>query len=170
MDPVLNKLKLLQAMTLLVFLCACSNTPKTPEVITPLPAHAINADGTPVAGVPEPEVVQLENVETVQGTLHVTVGNALGDYVLVCNFASNPEVGIQSCLAPQPQRDYLLFRKNTKWLMKGAEQPIDLKFMQDWSVSYNDAENIGLLPAKKSQAEQFRMFWLLSWTTKHPTH
>ncbi len=134
----------------------------------PLPAHLIDADGTPVPGAPEPEVVQLESVKTIQGTLHVTVGNVVGDYALVCRLDANGEVGVQSCLAPRPQRNYLLFRKNTKWLIKGAKEPMNLEFMQNFSVTYKDAENIGLLPAKNSEGEHFRLFWLSSWTAKRP--
>lgn len=151
------------ALLLLVSLCSCSGAPKSSEVFPP-PAHLIGADGAPVAGAAEPEVVQLKSVETAEGMLHVTVGNVAGDYVLVCNLQANNET-VQSCAAPSPERDYLLFRKNTKWLMTGAKQPIDLQFMTDWGVSYNDKENIGLLPAKKSD-EPFRIFWLSSWTAK----
>ena len=132
----------------------------------PLPAHLTDADGSPVPGPPEPEIVQLESVETTEGMLRVTVGNVAGDYVLVCNLDVNKEVGVQSCLAPRPQRNYLLFRKNTKWLIKGAKEPASLEFMQDWSVTYSDRENIGLLPAKNSEEEHFRLFWLSSWTAK----
>jgi len=135
----------------------------------PLPAHLTDADGTPVLGAPEPEVVQLGSVETIQGTLHVTVGNVAGEYALVCNLDANKEVGVQSCLAPRPQRNYLLFRKNTRWMIKGAKEPMNLEFMQDFSVTYNDRENIGLLPAKNSEEEHFRLFWLSSWTAKHPS-
>jgi hypothetical protein len=151
-----------------VSLCACSSTPKSHEVPKPLPAHLTDADGAPVPGAPEPEVVQLRNVEMVEGMMHVTVGNVGGDYVLVCNPSVNKDVGVQSCLALRPQRDYLLFRKNTKWLVKGAKEPINLEFMQVWSVTYNDKENIGLLPARNSEEEHFRLFWLSSWTASRP--
>jgi hypothetical protein len=153
-------------LLLFVLLCGCSDIPKPLEVHVPLPAHLIDADGTPVQGAPEPEVVQLESVETIQGTLHVTVGNAAGDYALVCDLDANKEVEIQSCLAPLPERNYLLFHKNSKWLIKGAQKPVNLEFMQGFSVKYNEGENIGLLPAKNLQGEGFRLFWLSSWTTK----
>ena len=154
------------ALLLLVVLSACSHTPKSPDVPMPLIAHLTDADGTPVPNAPEPEVVQLKSVETVDRTLHVTVGNTAGDYVLVCNLDANTEVGPKSCTAPNPQRNYLLFRSNTKWLIKGAQEPMSLEFMQNWSVKYNDAENIGLLKAKTSKEENFRVFWLSSWTAK----
>jgi hypothetical protein len=43
---------------------------------------------------------------------------------------------------------------------------MSLEFMQNWSVKYNNAENIGLLPAKASKEESFRVFWLSSWRAK----
>jgi hypothetical protein len=153
------------ALLLLVGFSACSHTTtKSPDVSKPLIAHLTDTDGAPVLNAPEPEVVQPKSVQTVDRTLRVTVGNTAGDYVLVCNLDANTEVGPKSCSAPNPQRNYLLFRGNTKWLVKGAQDPIDLQFMQNYSVRYNDAENIGLLPAKASKEEYFRVFWLLSWT------
>jgi hypothetical protein len=148
-----------------IALCACSGSPQKSTITEPLAAHLLYTDGAPVPGAPEPEVVQMKSVETIQRELHVTVGNSSGDYVLVCNVESNKN-GEQNCLAPQPQRNYLLFRKNTKWLMKGATTPMGLDFMQDWSVTYNDKENIGLMPAKRMEKESFQMFWLSSWTAK----
>jgi hypothetical protein len=101
---------------------------------------------------------------------HVTVGNAAGEYTLVCNLAVNqPEYGARSCLSPSPQRDYLLFRGNTKWLVKGAKNPIGLDFMQDFSVKYNNSENVGLMAAKTSERETFGVYWLLSWTAASPS-
>jgi hypothetical protein len=154
------------ALLLLVVLSACSHTSKSPDAPMPLSAHLTDAGGAPVANASEPEVVQLKSVEAVDRTLHVTVGNTAGDYALVCNLDANGEVGIKSCSAPNPQRNYLLFRSNTKWLITGAQEPMSLEFMQDWSVKYNNAENIGLLPAKASKEENFRVFWLSSWTAK----
>jgi hypothetical protein len=148
--------------------CACSETPKKSEATTPLPAHLTDTDGTPVPGAPEPEVVQLKSTEMIEGMMHVTAGNVAGDYVLVCNPSANKESGVQSCLAPRPQRNYLLFRKYTKWLVKGAKEPLTLEAMQDFTVTYTNKENIMLYPAKNSEDEYPRMFWLLSWTAKRP--
>jgi hypothetical protein len=154
------------SLLLILGLCACTNVPKSAVVpATPVTAHSIDSDGTPVQGAPEPEVVQLKNVETTHSELHVTVGNTVGDYALVCNLNANKDEQ-QNCFAPQPQRNYLLFRKNTKWLNKGAKQPIDLAFMQNWSVFYGNDENIGLMPAKGLEGENFEVFWLSSWTAK----
>lgn len=153
---------------LFALICSCSEKPKSTKEVIPPPAHSIASDGSPVHDAPEPEVVQLIKVETVDGMMHATVGNVAGEYVIVCNPDANKESGVQSCLAPRPQRDYLLFRRDTKWLIKGAEQPLSLSFMQDFSVTYNKGENIGLLRARDTDGESFRVYWLLSWTAQHP--
>jgi hypothetical protein len=148
-------------------LYSCSG-PKPSEPAKPPLAHSVDPDGSAVPNALEPEVVQLRNVEAVRGEKHVTVGNAAGDYVLVCNEAAN-EKAIPSCISPRPQLNYLLFRANTKWLTKGAKAPvtIDLAFMQDLTVSYNDSENIGLLPTGDHKTDEpWGIYWLLSWTAK----
>ncbi len=151
-------------------LCACSNAPKPSGAVVPPLAHLVTSDGTPVAGAPEPEVVQLKKIEMLDQMVHVTVGNVSGDYVLVCSPDANKEHGVRSCLSPRPQRDYLLFRASAKWLIKGAGEPMSLQFMQDWSVSYNGGENVGLLPARKSEDEVFGVYRLLSWTARRSAH
>jgi hypothetical protein len=162
----------MRTLTLLLAagLCSCANAPKPSPAVEPLPAHLIASDGVPVPGAPEPEVVQLKKIEDSGGTKHITVGNIAGDYVLVCNLDANKEYGVKSCFSPRPQQEYLLFRRNTKWLKKGAEQPMNLQFMQDFSVTYNNAENVGLLPARNSNDEYFGVYWVLSWTAKSPAH
>jgi hypothetical protein len=151
----------------LVVTNSCSG-PKPSEPAKPLLAHSVDPDGSAVPNAPEPEVVQLRNVEAVRGEKHVTVGNVAGDYVLVCNEAAN-EKAIPSCISPRPQMNYLLFRANTKWLTKGAKKPVtmDLAFMQGWTVSYNNSENIGLLQTGDRKADDpWGVYWLLSWTAK----
>jgi hypothetical protein len=162
----------MRTLTLLLAagLCFCANAPKPSGAVEPSPARLIASDGAPVPGAPEPEVVQLKKIEDSGGTKHVTVGNVVGDYVLVCSLDANKEYGVKSCFSPRPQQDYLLFRGNTKWLIKGAKEPMNLQFMQGFSVTYNNAENVGLLPAKNSNNEDFGVYWLLSWTAKSPTH
>lgn len=157
------------ALLFAVSLCSCSDAPKVTTAHVAPPAHSIGADGTPVPEAPEPEVVRLTKVETVDLMMHVTVGNLAGDYLLSCNPDVNKDSGVRSCLTPIPGRDYLLFRNNTKWLVNGAKQPMSLKFMQDWSVTYNNGENIGLLEAKSAERQGFGLYLLLSWTAKSPT-
>lgn len=156
-------------------LCSCSNTKSSeaPGPVMPAVPHLIGADGTPVPDAPEPEVVQLRHIETVDDHKQVTVGNVAGDYVLVCNEEVNEKEKnpIPSCLAPHPQLNYLLFRANTKWLINGAKEPMTLAFMQDFTVSYHRGENIGLLQASNRDAnEPFGVYWLLSWTAKSTAH
>jgi hypothetical protein len=136
---------------------------------TPAFAHTVTSDGSPVAGAPEPEVVQLRKIEAIGQLKHVTVGNVAGDYILVCNLAANKDHAVKSCLSPRPQTDYLLFKEKTQWTKKGAKDPISLSFMEDFSVSYNDSENIGLLPAKDFSSEAFGVYRLLSWTAARPS-
>ncbi len=147
--------------------CSCS-TERKPEPSTPPAAHTVTSDGTPVSGAPEPEVVELRKVETVNSDKHVTMENVTGEYVLVCVEAANDKEKhpVQSCLSPRPGQNYLLFRANTRWLVNGAKDPINLAFMQNWSVKYNRGENIGLMSAKRTDAEEFGVYWLLSWTEK----
>jgi hypothetical protein len=150
-----------------LILLSCS-APKPPEPAKPLLAHSAD-DGSPVPDAPEPEVVQLRNIEAAGGEKHVTVGNVAGDYVLVCNEEVNEKEKhvIPSCVSPKPGMNYLLFRANTKWKLKGAKEPMTLAFMQDFTVSYNHSENIGLVTAKDDTGnELFGVYWLLSWTAK----
>lgn len=158
------KLKGMLLFLLLSALCRCSHAPKTGEPLTA--GSLVDPGGRPVPNAPEPEVVQLKKVEMVDREIQVTMSNIAGDYLLVCNPDANREV-IQSCLAPRPQQNYLLFRQDTKWQINGAKEPISLHFMQDFSVSYNGKENIGLLPTKPVGNESFRLFWLRSWTATH---
>ena len=151
-------------------LCSCS-APKPSEPAKPLLAHSVD-DGSAVPDAPEPEVVQLRSIEAVGGEKHVTVGNVAGDYVLVCNEAANEKEKhpVPSCISPRAQMNYLLFRSNTKWVTKGvtkASVTMDLAFMQDFTVTYNDSENIGLVPTGDHKADEpWGGYWLLSWTAK----
>ena len=147
-------------------LWSCSEEQRELKAPVAPAAHSIDAAGSPVQGAPEPEVVRLTKVDTVDGKMRVTVGNVAGDYVLSCSLDANKDHGPRSCVAPSPQRDYLLFRKNAKWLINGAEEPMNLNFMQNWSVTYNSGENIGLLPAKKADEQAFGVYVLVSWTAR----
>src|SRR2546423_9615895 len=64
-----------RTLTLLIvmIICSCSTAPKPSEPATPLAAHLVTSEGKPVAGAPEPEVVQLKKIETIDGEKHVTV-------------------------------------------------------------------------------------------------
>jgi hypothetical protein len=86
-----------------------------------------------------PEVVRLENVRVEDDIKIVTVGNANRHYSLFCN------VKADGCITPERNKNYLLFNKDTRWKMPGAKDFINLAFMQDWTVKYNQGENIGLI-------------------------
>lgn len=88
-----------------------------------------------------PEVVQLENVQVEGDMRTVYVGNANNHYLLYCNIKA--EAG---CITPEENKNYLLFNANTRWKMPGAKDFITLAFVQDWTIKYNQGENIGLVP------------------------
>ena len=106
-------------------------------------------------------MVQLRRIENRGGEKEVTLGNSAGDYVLICNQDANGEP-IASCASPDPQRDYLLFRGEAKWRLKGAKVRISLELIQQWTVTYLQAENVGLMSA--SGHGGFGIYWLSSWT------
>ena len=86
-----------------------------------------------------PEVVRLENVKVEGDIRTVYMGNANRHYVLFCNIKAD------GCFTPSSDKNYLLFNANTRWKMPGAKDFLTLKFMQDWTVKYNQGENIGLI-------------------------
>jgi hypothetical protein len=112
------------------------------------PLAAISQDLIP------PEVVQFENVHIDQGVKVVAVGNASKHYSLICNVES------AACITPEPNKNYLLFNKKTRWKMPGAKDFITLAFIQDWTVTYNKGENIGLVPETGGGPTELGMFVL----------
>jgi hypothetical protein len=87
-----------------------------------------------------PEVVQLENMQ-VEGEMRtVYVGNANNHYLLYCNTKTSG-----GCITPEENQNYLLFNANTRWKMPGAKDFITLAFIQDWTIKYNQGENVGLV-------------------------
>src|SRR5262249_54949616 len=98
-----------------------------------------------------PEVVRLESVRVEDDVKTVTVGNANRHYSLFCN------VKADGCITPERGKNYLLFNANTRWKMPGAKDFLTLAVMQDWTVKYNQGENIGLIPEKSGA---FGVFFL----------
>jgi len=107
--------------------------------------------------VTSPEIVQLEKVRIENDVKTLIVGNAKARYLLMCSMKA------QGCITPAASKNYLLFNKETRWRRPGATGFISLQFMQDWTVSYNDAENIGLLP---EESDVFGVYWLDKKITK----
>jgi hypothetical protein len=94
-----------------------------------------------------PEVVHLESVRVDDDVKTVTVGNAKGHYTLFCN------VKADGCITPERKKNYLLFNKDTRWKMPGAKDFLTLAFIQDWTVKYNEGENIGLVPDEDAKGD-----------------
>src|ERR1700758_4427389 len=94
-----------------------------------------------------PEVVQVEAVNITDEIKYVTIGNQMGSYLLMCN------IHVDGCITPEPGASYYLFNKNTYWKMPGAKEFIDLKWVQDWTATYNQAENVALVPDVTSGAK-----------------
>lgn len=94
---------------------------------------AANAQNSPA------EVVRFENVQVDGEVKTVYLGNANKHYVLFCN------VKTDGCITPEEDKDYLLFNKDSRWMMPGATKFLTLAGMQEWTVTYNQGENIGLI-------------------------
>ena len=87
-----------------------------------------------------PEVVQVEMIQ-VEGEMRtVYVGNANNHYLLYCNTKATG-----GCITPEENQNYLLFNADTRWKMPGAKDFITLAFIQDWTIKYNQGENVGLV-------------------------
>lgn len=140
----------------LIIAASCSSSPPksaaanaAPEPTVVQPNQQQNAELTP------PETVRSEEVRIVSGVKLVTVGNSLGHYHLSCN------AKVDSCVTPMPGKDYLVFSKETRWKMPGAKECCaTLKFFQDYSISYNNQENVALVPDGDGR---FGMYILDSW-------
>lgn len=148
------------------FFASCSDAPrkspstapalKTPSSAAPEQSKEEKGDQTDLLGTTPPETVRVESVRVVGGVKNLKVGNAQGRYALACN--TNQD----SCITPIPGKDYLLFTKSTRWKKPGAKGFITLEWLQKWSGSYNDQENIGLIPADDSGIT-IGIYWLRSW-------
>ncbi len=64
-----------------------------------------------------------------------------------------------------PAKDYLVFASTTRWQFPGAPCCATLQLFEALSVTYNNQENIALVPADRSSAE-FGMYGLNSWEKK----
>lgn len=142
---------------LLLGTLSCTSPQPTPArtVVKPVPVKDENGNE-----LTEPQKVRSKQVQNDNhGVKRITVGNVNGDYVLGCNMKAD------NCLTPVPGRDYYLFDKNAKWKMPGATKSITLSWIQGWTESYPNAENIALIPAPAGgQPEEMGMYWLDSWS------
>jgi S1-C subfamily serine protease len=135
-----------------------------PNEAAPVNAQAHDSDGSaqepkpnePNEGLTPPEVVRSEEVQIDGRIKRITVGNANNRYHLMCNGETD------SCRTPVPDKDYLVFSEATRWRMPGAKEPLTLKFLQDFSVSYQGQQNIALVPSDPDDFNSFGIYMLLS--------
>jgi len=107
-------------------------------------------------GLKPPEVVRLEEVQTEEDGKEIIVSNSNNRYHLACN------AKLKSCLTPASGKDYWLFSKTTRWQPQGAKECcMTLKFLQDYSDSYNNQENIALFPVD-DDGTMFGIYMLVS--------
>jgi hypothetical protein len=140
---------------------SCSNAPTKPNPTNSEPKTTNNStvqqtNPMETEGVTPPETVQSEQVRIAKGVKLLTVGNAKGHYLLSCN------TNLDSCLSPTPGKDYLVFTKSTRWKFPGAKDYVTLEWLQSWSGSYNNEENVALVPAEGGSTS-IGMYWLRSW-------
>lgn len=109
-----------------------------------------------------PEVVRLENVQVEGDVKTVYVGNANKHYVLFCN------VKTDGCVTPKENKNYLLFDAKNRWKMPGATGFLTLSFVQEMTVTYNQGENIGLVP--QDADGDVGMFVLDPWNGGYERH
>jgi hypothetical protein len=146
---------------LILALGAIAQTP-APSQKDKAQAHDTDASSQDVdaqqrnAGLTPPEVVRSKEVQIEGEVKTLTVGNEHELYHLTCNAT------LDSCVTPVSGKDYLVFSKTTRWQMPGAKVPLTLKFFQDFSVMYNNQENIALFPAEPGTDSSFGMYVLLS--------
>jgi S1-C subfamily serine protease len=110
----------------------------------------------PNEGLTPPEVVRSEEVQIDGRIKRITVSNPNNRYHLMCNAETD------SCRTPVPDKDYLVFSEATRWRMPGAKEPLTLKFLQDFSVSYQGQQNIALVPSDPDDFNSFGIYVLLS--------
>jgi Caspase domain len=101
-----------------------------------------------------PEIVHAEDEWTDNDIKTVMAGNDSRHYLLFCNINS------AGCVTPEPSKNYLLFNKNTRWKMPGATDFITLQFVQDWTVTYKQGENIGLVPEQGGGPKELGIYVL----------
>jgi len=136
-------------------------------------ASPVPTQQNPVQQIPEstttPEIVRAEEVRLEQDVKMLTVGNVQGHYFLSCNKT------LESCMTPAPGKDYLLFSKCTRVMMfPGAKKPATLGLLQYFTVTYNNQENIGLIPREDDPGPEpddtwhpaIGMYWLRSWSKR----
>lgn len=143
-----------------VVLSSCNATPKPiakAEPEKPRAAPVQEAPVDPEEPVVAPEIVRLQDLEIMGDTKALTMKNAAGEYHLACNREA------RGCESPTPGKNYLLFNDRTHWRLPGAKSYIDLALIQNWTVTYNKGENVGLVPEDNSSGFRLGLYMLESW-------
>lgn len=142
---------------LVVGMLSCKSQSPTPSTATnPTPSKPVLAKDENGDDLPMPKIVPARQVH-IGDVKTVIVGNDNGEYALFCNTKAS------NCLTPAPAKDYYVFNSRTKWKMPGAKDYITLKWIQDWTVTYNNAENIALVPAEGGAPDGVGIYGLSSW-------
>lgn len=145
------------AVLLIAGMLSCTHSASPPVVAASPSKPALPKDesGNDLA---MPEIVHSKEVRIDDGGVKtVIVGNENGEYDLFCNTKAD------NCLTPVPTKAYYVFNSNTKWKMPGATNYMTLKWLQDWTVTYNKAENIALVPTDGGAPAELGMYSLSSW-------
>jgi hypothetical protein len=121
-------------------LLSCSTAPKSAKA-----NPQAEAEQQPTRQAVPPEIVRSKNMRIANGLKILTMTNANGDYLLSCNLKAG-----ESCITPEPRKNYLLFNRSTYWKLPGAKTFIDLAWLQDWTISYKEGENVALIPEDQS--------------------
>ena len=114
----------------------------------------LSATAASAQNLVKPEVVQLENVQEEDGMRTVYVGNANNHYLLFCNTKASA-----GCITPEENKNYLLFKANTRWKLPGAKDFLTLAFIEELTIKYNQGENVGLV-AEDGKGEDLGLFIL----------
>ena len=159
-DKLLSRARRIGVLLLVMGMVSCkSQLPPPPAVAaTPVPAKPALPKDENGYDLPIPEIVRSRQVRIENGDLKIViVGNNNGEYTLFCNTKAD------NCTTPVPAKDYYVFNKDTKWKMPGAKDYMTLKWIQDWTVKYNQAENIALIPVEGGGPSELGMYGLSSW-------
>ena len=106
-----------------------------------------------IAGPTDPLEVKLENLRIIDDLKMVYIGNSQLHLMLDCNAKT------AGCITPKKNKSYWLVDDSTSWVLPGATQPMTLKFIQDFTVSYGKGKNFGLVSEDKSEKESLGMFF-----------
>ena len=146
-------------LLLVLGMLSCTRANQNPQTASPAAVKPFIAKDEQGNELTIPEIVRSERVQNDnRGLMWVTVGNSGGDYVLACNRKAD------ACITPIPGKDYYVFNKTTKWKFPGAAKSVTLAWIQDWTISYLNGENIALVPAEGGQPTEVGMYWLETWT------